>query len=254
MKQIVLLLLISTKCFAQSIEESERKICHYLDCINYWDNNKLNNDNDSLSIYNDELFSFLTNFLCSNPASIESKFELATNKNFNVLTSADNKFRVYCWNTQQGGTMQFFRTIYQFKNLNKVVVLPIEINEEDDNGSFCYDLNQIYINDTAYYIISSVNIGSSAVYYYQISIKTISDSILIDRPIIHDCTKIKSYIDYEIDLSNEANRNNDNARDNMHLDYDKKKNLIILPFLDENYKVTEKKIIYKFNGIYFEIK
>lgn len=254
MKQIVLLLLISTKCFAQSLEESEGKICHYFDRINYWDLNVLNDKDDSLSIYNDALFSYLTSFLSSNPSSIEAKFELANSKNLHVLTSADGKFRIYCWNTQQGGTMQFFRTIYQFSNLNKVFVLPIGIEEEDDNGSFCYDLNQISINDKAYYIISSVSIGSSAVYYYQIAIKTVNDSILTDSPIIKDGAKMKSDIGYEIDLANNANRENGNARDNMQLDYDREKNLIILPFINDNDKVTEKKIRYKFNGKYFARK
>lgn len=243
---------MSTKCFAQSIVEAEAKVCYYLDQINYWHLNAINDDNDSLSIYNDKLFSFLTHFIDSNPSSIEAKFDLAASKNLHILTSEDGKFRIYCWNTQQGGTMQFFRTILQFSNSNKVVVVPINTNGQDDNGSYCYDLNQISINGKAHYIVSSISIGSSAVYYYQIAIKTISnDSKLTDSPIIKDGAKMKSEMGYEIDLANNANRSNEHARDNMRLDYDRGRRLIILPFIDDNDKVTPKKIMYKFNGRYF---
>lgn len=65
---------------------------------------------------------------------------------------------------------------------------------------------------------------------------------------------MKSDIGYEIDLANGANRDNSNARDNMQLNYDKERYLFILPYINDNDKVTEKKIIFKFNGKYFARK
>ena len=38
---------------------------------------------------------------------------------------------------------------------------------------------------------------------------------------------------------------------NMKLDYDKERKQIIIPFIDENDKITNKKIIYQFDGNYF---
>src|SRR5690349_17808043 len=132
MRRVVLiLLLMSTRSFAQSIEEAEQKISYYLGKINYWDLNELNDDQDSLSIYNEALFSFMTHFLQSTPSSIKAKFEIARSKELDILTSADGKFRIYCWNTQEGGTMQFFKTIFQFSNSEKVAVLPVTTNRED---------------------------------------------------------------------------------------------------------------------------
>lgn len=248
----IFLLLISTSCIAQINEEADRKISYYLDRIKYWDENELNDDTDSLSIYNDELFSFMTDFLNSNPSSIKANFEISRSKNLHILTSEDGNFRIYCWNTQQGRTMQFFRTIFQFSNSGRVAILPIATSEQDDNGSFSYDLNQVPINDKNHYIISSVSIGSSAVYYYNIEIKTINNQLqLVDSPLIKDKSKMKSDIGYEIDLANNANRDNSEARDNMQLKYDKEKKLIILPYINDNDKVTEEKIIYRFNGKYF---
>ena len=232
----------------QTITESEKLICHYLDKIEYWEQNRFISEKDSLGYFNDKLENYLINFLCSNDSTINYPFDSAQSHRLYVLTSKDKNFRIYNWNTLEGGTMQSFRTIFQIKNSNSVKVYPIKYTDED-NGDCYLDINEVSINNKNYYLLTNVNISSSAIYYFQINAQTISEDLkIIDAPIIKTDSNNISNIGYGIDLASQWNRKNEKARDWMKLEYDKNIQMIIMPYFDENDKITSRKIKYIFNG------
>lgn len=61
---------------------------------------------------------------------------------------------------------------------------------------------------------------------------------------------IKNELGYEVDLTASANRNKDIP--DFSIKYDKIKKAISIPLILNNGQITTKRIVYKFNGQYFE--
>jgi hypothetical protein len=206
----------------------------------------------SFQLLSSKLVSPLLHYTSANPASINFDFAALEEKGLNVKTSSDGKFRIYNWNMRNGGTMQFYKSIFQYKSNGKVYSRLMNESEDDIGCSF-YDLNEVSTGKNHYYITCSVAIGSTALYFYNIKTYLIQNDILSDSTgLIKTKTGFQSSIGYEVDLSATVNRNVADARENMELDYDPKTRTITFPLITMEGKITGKKIRYKFNGHYFE--
>lgn len=231
---------------AQSVEEIDQQTAYFLERIDFWDEHELEDETDSLSIYNHELTEFLSNSLCANPQTFYADFELAKSRNFVVTTSPDQKIRIYSWNTQTGGTMQYYNSILTYSCGANIVVQPLIISGPDENGALYFDIRQIMINQKTHYIISSVNIGSSAVFSYLLETKTIHpNGELVESSIIKDGADYVSSLRYQIDFSIETN--NQFTLLDVEPVYDSEKRQIILPKMNADYELSTEKIIYPFD-------
>jgi hypothetical protein len=239
---------------AQSADQGIKHISFLLDKMEYWHKNSGNDTQDSLTYFNDKLEEYLLKFTSNNAASLSCNFKPLENKSFNVQTSPDGNFRVYNWNTLTGGTMQFFRSIYQYK-VNGSVFSKSTTKDKEDNGCYYFDLNQVTVDKTPYYILCSVSIGSTAVFYYKAEVLSLQQDVLKeDAKLIKTKSGMQHSVGYEVDLSSSVNRDLADARDNMKMEYDKERDAILLALLSEDGKVTSKKIRYTFNGRFFERK
>jgi hypothetical protein len=86
-----------------------------------------------------------------------------------------------------------------------------------------------------------------------------SQNILIDSAALHDNAKliktrsgIRNELQYDIDFSSSANADNPLRREEAWIRYDAKRKIIAIPVIDENGRLTAKKIRYHFTGKYFE--
>lgn len=259
---LITFLLLQICTFSQTLKQSEQKLNKIIEKQNYWFDKKNGEYNefadDSLAFYNDAFENQLLHITNTFPESIRVKLT-TLEKSISIFTSADGNFRIYNWDTFEGGTMHFFKNIIQYKSGKKVKALVFN-SDDDDPGCSFYELNQVTSQKKNFYITSSVVIGSSAVYYYEAKVFSIDDGNLNLGPkLIKTKSGMQNCIGYEMDFSNEANRNNTYFSDRNlsdfdydSINYDKKTNTIILPLLDENGKLTVKKIKYQFNGVYFE--
>ena len=65
---------------------------------------------------------------------------------------------------------------------------------------------------------------------------------------------MRNELGYEVDLQTAAISHSEYPNlELMYIKYDDKKQIIYIPLIDENGRVTKKKIKYKFNGRYFEM-
>ena len=86
-----------------------------------------------------------------------------------ITTSKDGNFRIYTWNEFGGGTMQFYQNVFQFESAGKVFS-KLNIKDNQDNGCRYFEINEVESAGKKYYITSSIIIGSSANFYYQIKV------------------------------------------------------------------------------------
>src|ERR1035437_1332044 len=253
------LLLFSILSFGQGLKLVNQKLTQAFGKINYWtfykvDNNKIDSY-DSLEKANDTFEKLLLRYTSTNPQTLTSNFKNLVDSGLIVVTSEDNLFRIYTWDTQTGGTMHEFRNVYQYKNAGKVfskVIKSKNTNEDGgDPGCSYYKLNDIISNNKKYYIAQSTFILSSGLFYQNLKIFSIDNFKLNDTAkLIKTKPGLKNELGYEVDLTTAANR--DREVPDYSISYDKSKKIITIPLILEDGKVTEKKIMYKFNGQYFE--
>ena len=151
--------------------------------------------------------------------------------------------------------MQFYKNIYQY-NINGEIYSKLNVKDLYDNGCNFYEINDIIKNNKHYYVTSSISVGSSAAYYYQVKVFSIDKEILNENTkLIKIKSGLKNTLGYDVDLSSSSNRNrNDDVEssDFIKLIYDKKNKTILIPLINADGKITKNKIKYKFNGHFFE--
>ncbi|MCL9807537.1 hypothetical protein NAT51_18585 [Flavobacterium amniphilum] len=259
MKKIVkLTILLLSICASGQIDKNyEKKLNKLIEKRKYWDEESRKSSDlevyDSLDKYNTEFEKLLLKVTESLPESIKSDFKTLKKNGINILTSKDGNFRIYTWNTLGGGTMQFYRNIFQYKTDGKVYSKANKL-DSDESGCNFYELNQVTSKGKTFYITSSIAVFSSSNYYFEAKVFAFDKNKLNTKAkLIKTKSGIKNTLGYEIDLSGTSNENQrEDIRDYMNMEYDTKTNTIIIPLLKEDGRITTKKIKYQFKGEYFE--
>ena len=250
----LILLFLNGLAFGQDLTEIQMKLNVLQEKRFYWSKDQNHASYDSLNKYNTQLQHFIVDFSAKNAKTLRYPFE-SKNGGFDIVSSQDGNFRIYNWNEFGGGTMQFYRNVFQFASHQKVNSKYNEI-EAQNNGCRYYEINEVVSAGKKYYLTSSISIGSSANFYYQIKVFSIENGKLNENAkLIKTKTGLKNTLGYEVDLSSASNRERTDgieSRDYIAMKYDKATNTIIIPLINANGKITKNKIKYKFNGTYFE--
>ncbi len=184
-----------------------------------------------------------------NPASLEYNFsKLTESNNWFIRTSADGKFRMYTWDTQTGGTMHFFNTIYQYKNNSKVFT-KIPARNGKDAGSFCSKIFTVTINKLTYYLPVTNGVYSNRDASQSISVFTIDGDKLDDSiKLFKTKTKTLNRIDVNYDFFSVVDRP---ERPVELIKYDEKKKSIYIPFVNDKLQVLDNYFIYQLSDNLF---
>lgn len=245
---LVLTIFNSVKTFAQpeSMALHENKFIQLYSKIGSFTLEKY----DSISFYSDKFETEFTNFINSNPTSLNYRFKkLVDSIRCNVETSSDGNFRIYSWDARTGGTMRIFRTIYQWKNNGKVFA-KVPKFDESDPGSFCSKIFTVSILDKPYYLAVTNGIYSTKDAMQSISAYNIVGNKLVDTVKLFK-TKAKKLnsIDVGFDFFSVVDRP---ERPLELIVYDDKQKIIYIPVVGDNGQVTKKNILYQLKDRYFE--
>ncbi|WP_291103489.1 MULTISPECIES: hypothetical protein [unclassified Flavobacterium] len=256
MRKFILIFFILFKgtLFSQDFNSLEKKLNNLIEKRIFWSDSQNENSYDSLAKYNKEFEKLILNFTSKNPKTLTHNFN-KIKVGLNVISSPDDLFRIYTWNTFGGGSMQFYRNVFQY-NIDGKVYSKLNKKDEEDNGCSFYEINEVEVKNKHYYITNSVSVGSSAVYLYEAKIFSIENGKLNENAkLIKTKSGIKNTLGYEVDLSSLSNRDRKDgveSRDYIDLIYDKMNKTIKIPLINEDGKITKNKITYKFKGEYFE--
>lgn len=204
-------------------------------------------DNDSMA----EVFAKgLASFIKNNPATLSYPFKKLNDSIFSgVKTSSDGNFRIYSWDTWTGGTMHFYKMIYQWKANGKVFTEVPRI-EENDPAFYCSAIFTVNINNKPYYLAVTNGIYSSKDLMQSITCYSIESNKLMDTvKLFKTKTKKLNSIDVPFDFFSVVDRP---ERPLELITYDDKLNIIYIPVVDGKDQVTKKNILYQLKGQYFE--
>lgn len=170
-----------------------------------------------------------------------------------IVTSDDHLFRIYSWDTWQGGTMHDFENVFQYKSEEKVyskLIYESADDSEKDYIPYYSELFTLRANNKTYYLAIANGIYSSKDLGQSIKIFTIENNTISDNArIIKTKSGLTNSISVDFDFFSVVDRP---ERPLKLIKYDADKKIIYIPIVLENGKVTNRFIRYKFTGQYFE--
>jgi len=186
-----------------NFEKAEKELrAHYAKLFSFY-----NADQDSLYYYSDFFTKSFTSFIKNNPATLNYQFKNLIDSNIcSVVTSRDNEFRIYSWDTWLGGTMHNFKNLFQFKSDNKVYSTYLKTNKQDF-GTYFTDIFTLKANNKTYYLTVSGGSESTKDAYETIRIYTISKDLINDKvKLIKTRSGLQNSISYEYDFFSVVDR------------------------------------------------
>jgi hypothetical protein len=216
---------------------------------------RLGNDTiawDSLESDNKIFKEKITKYISTYPETLTYEFDSLKKENIHIVTSDDKLFRIYSWNTWLGGTMEDFENIFQYKSNTKVFYKNSldKTSNEWDYVPFYSQIFTLKTDEKTYYLVIKNGSYSSKDASQSIQIFAIENSNLIDSiKLIKTQKGLTNSIDVPFDFFSVVDRP---ERPLKLIKYDNEKRIIYIPIVYENGKVTDRFILYKFTGEYFE--
>lgn len=259
---VLLALLFQQQVYAGVNDEKliSKEIAHLLEKIRYHHiDDTTDGQFDSLLVANENLADFIIN-TTQRVDMISMPLNDLKGSGINILTSDDKNFRIYCWNTETGGTMRFYNAIAQYRSSNgiKTAVLnrvDAKVSAEDFDPGYWYNrLHTVTDNKgKAYYLPIYVGVYSSSDHLDGIKAFTIDNGQLNDSVKIFKTTKSSiNSIEYAYNSYTYSYKGYDDKKDRdfykIHMNDEKTK--VYIPLISEE-KFTGRWLIYVFNGEQF---
>jgi hypothetical protein len=209
-------------------------------------------DFDSLDYYSKLFSSKLEALISSDPKTLQYTFSKLTAEHVCfVKTSKDGLFRIYSWDTQSGGTMHFFRVIYQYKSGKTVKTQHYYSDDEGDPAWFCSEIFTLKTKKEKYYlaitngIYSTKDVGQG-IKAFELTNQDLNDSILLMKT----SEGLKNSLDIAFDFFSVSDNS---ERPAAVISYDNKKKMISVKCVGDKGEIVDScHKIYTFTGMYFE--
>lgn len=196
---------------------------------------------DSIEKYSDIATKNIIDLINNNPETLNFDFQKLAKK-IKIITSKDNKLRLYSWDTENGGTMHFFRNIYQYQTENEVKSFAQPLINLYDTQSYCSAIYSTIINKKKYYLVITNGVYSSSDLRQSVLAFHINEDGMLEPAMIFNTNdKLSHKIDVDYDFFSVKNQS---QRPFQLITFDEKKNILYIPLVEE-LKVTSKKLKYK---------
>lgn len=171
-----------------------------------------------------------------------------------ISTSSDGKFRIYSWDTEEGGTMHSFDSVYQYKGNGGRVYSKSVSSDETDAGAFVSDIYTLSTASGPVYLARFSSILSTSLSYQSIDLFKIRGNVLDSRvKLIKTKEGLTHTLGFQYSFFSVVDRK---ERPIKLITYDAATRTITLPVViaddkDPAGRVTGRVIKYRFNGTYF---
>lgn len=233
--------------FGQSLARTETSLCSQLQIIDSF-SEALRGPNHNIDAYDsisrhDSLFGeMLQRLTADNSASICYPFTRLQNQGVTIATAADGRLRIYSWDGQTGGTAHNANNVYQYIVNDKVYSTLTII---DGGPGDTYSAIQLFKRDdkTFYLAAFEAIIATLRVHAGLEILQLDSGRLRTNVPLIHTASGLTGTLGFEYILDSEGNAN---------FNFNPASGTITFPVVLANGHVTKSRIIYTFNGNYFE--
>ncbi|OYU96587.1 MAG: hypothetical protein CFE21_09395 [Bacteroidetes bacterium B1(2017)] len=251
-----IILLGNSVLYAQDLKFMEQDLLKEITAIRYWqeytgNDSKINQD-DSLAQANTRLKTKLITYTAKNSQTIQYAFKALQDQGMTIATSADKLFRIYSWDTWQGGTMHWFDNVYQFMDNKQSKSLSLtDKREEGDPGVWFSEIFTLQMdsNKTAYlgycHAIYSTKDSYQGIKLFSIENGQLNDTLHL----IKTKTGIRNELGFYFDFFSVVDRS---ERPVKLIYYYQNSKVLKIPLVLESGEVTSKFIEYIFTGHYFE--
>lgn len=253
---IFFILIACAVVIAQSASKIEDELLAHIQKLEKASNYGGTSDYDVLSRENKTLRNLLIKY--SKRADILAYPFPRLKDKIRVTTSKNGRLRSYSWDTESGGTMHDFITVFQFRDSKGKVKSWAPPYSEDISdygvGSFIHDIFQTDTSAGPIYLLVSTFIGSTSLSGQTISAFRINGEKLDhNAKVIRTKSGITNSISFEYDFFSVVDRP---ERPIKLFSFDEKEKSFRFPVVIVDDKapqgrVTDKFITYKFNGRYF---
>lgn len=174
-------------------------------------------------------------------------------KHLRITNSTDGKFRAYSWNTNSGGSMVFFETVYQFVGIDGSVNTDFYREKLNlDPGGNVVEIIPFKNSQETFYILISTGIASNVQEWQYVMIYRIDGSGLNHNTQI---IKTRSGITNTIELGYDRRTLNPN-RWHQIIKFNPRTKTIRFPIVVEDPRfiggrITDRFMKYRFNGEFF---
>ena len=250
----VFLLCLTFAANGQTAEAVEAELLGHLKEIRTYSNYGENNDGDKLDAANEALRSKLIKHTAGNSQTLKHTFPKLSEM-MSVATSADGRFRIYSWDTETGGTMHFFDNVFQYQGADGKVYAQGNDLENEDAGGFYSDIYTLATKQGNVYIGRFSGILSTSYAVQSANAFRIEKNALNNRyKIFKTKSGMQSSIGFAYDFFSVVDRP---ERPLKLFVYDEAKKELKIPVVIEDEetpqgRVTERFIVYRFTGKYFE--
>ncbi len=242
---------ISFAASAQNVAQLEANLLKSFKRISYWaEHSSDEHSGDSLSMANVNFENLLKSYTATYPKLLKSPLSSLKKANMDIATSADGLFRIYSWDTEEGGTMHFFANVMQYVSTPGKVQSIVLKAPEGDALPYYSNLYTFKSNNKTYYLGIYNSIYSSRDAGTGIKVFAIQNGKLNQNvKLLKTGTGLKNSISYSynffsvVDIPFEKRPT---------ITFDAPSKTIKLPLVDAKGNVTKKFINYKFTGQYFE--
>ncbi len=244
-------LLFIASISAQTPQKIEQELVSHIENVKKYSDYRSNYDGDKLSAENE---SFKSKILKYTKQSAVLKYKFSElDKHIDIATSEDGRFRIYAWDTESGGTMHIFDSVFQFQGSDGKVYSKGDYWEEGDAGAFVSDIYGIDTKGGKVYMARFHSILSTSDSYQTVKLFKISGSSIKDAKLFKTNSGLTNLLSFEFNFFSVVDRK---ERPIKLFEYDAKTKTLKFPVVVEdkefpNGKVTDKFIKYKFNGTYF---
>ncbi len=208
---------------------------------------------DSLETDNKKFETAFLNCLTKNPESIRYPFDSLKKENIHIVISKDSLFKIYSWDTSEGGTMVDFTNLFQYQSGNSVQAKLInDTGSEDDYIPFYSEIFTLKNGAKTYYLAVSNGIYSSKDASQSIAVFSIENNQLKKETKLFKTKEgFEDVLQIDFDFFSVVDRP---ERPLQLIKYDNQKKQLYLPVVTEEGSVTKDFTIYTFTGQYFEVK
>jgi hypothetical protein len=251
---ILTIIIYTSKLFSQTLnaDKTESELWNSYKKILYY---RLGTETiyfDSIEIENQNFRKKINLNICNNPNSINYNFD-SLKQNIHIVNSEDGKLRIYSWNTWLGGTMEDYESVFQFKYKDSVYSTRNQVVLEEKDENYLGFYSQIFTLKTEnkiYYLTIENGKYSSKDISQSVKIMSIENNILNDSiKLFKTSDGVVNSLNIYFDFFSVVNRP---ERPLQLIKYDKKKNILFIPIINEKEQVTNRYDLYQFTGENFE--
>jgi hypothetical protein len=204
---------------------------------------------DSLGFYNHLFDKKMEYYTTHFPATLTYPFDSLIKDGIDIISSGDSLFRIYSWDRCDGGTMHFFDNLFQFASGGKVFT-KLFVETESNPGEFYSQIFTLKANGTTYYLAIGNGIYSGRDCGQSIETYTIENHSLNDSvKLIKTREGLVNSLSIGFNFFSVVNHP---ERPLRLIKYDSSKKILSIPVVDDNEKVTNRYLLYQFNGKYFQ--